>query len=384
MKTLVWFKNDLRVENNRLLDFLKEKTHAEAVVIEEPEPYSQIDDFITYNHKKEKFKHQSILHFVKRLSKAGIEVTHLKGNVKILIPELCASKGFTKIITSKSFDFEESKTNKALESLLAKDEIYIDYVYNNNWIPIDELPFPIKRTPDKFKDFMKEIKLLEMKYYNSNDDDFEDEFIQDLISNIEKNNDFELKKYLYSANNNFYQFLPDLTLGRISAPKLLNWLENRYKNNPVKNKVIKTFRQQLFMYEHVKLRYVADPELNFPVPFVFREPEIKVFQQWINGETKHPIINAIMKKLAVSSKISLSSKKLAIDYYIHVLELPVFWGYWYFKKQLMEYSNELNAFLWKQSSLELVDKRFVQTNISDTSLRLDPKNKFTEYWLAHQ
>lgn len=382
MGTLVWFRNDLRIENNRLLDKVKELKNAKVVVLQEPVPFASIDDFITYSKKKVDFQQAAIAQFVRKMKNLGVEIEVLFGNAHKVLPQYCVDNEISKIFTSRVFDMEEERNKRDLEQALAKNEIYVDYIYNNTWIPIDELPFPLKRTPKKFKEFMKEIKGLDGKFNVDFELDEDLDFMEELVINMEQNNMYELRKYSYIPNNNFFQFLPVLTSGRISSPALLKWLEKRYKSTSSRTKILKMFKQQLFMYEHMKLQYFGEPELNFVIPSINREPEIKQFQKWVQGETKHPMLNAIMKKVAKSSEISLTSKKLAIDYYNHVLELPPFWGYWYFKKQLMEYSSELNAFLWKQSLNTPVEKREILTSIADLSLKLDPKNKFTDFWMA--
>jgi deoxyribodipyrimidine photo-lyase len=380
MKTLVWFRNDLRLDNNRLIEALEK--FKDGIVIDETMPQASIDSFIKYSNHKQEYRTESIHKFVNKLKNKGFNINVLKGNPLNILPLYCHANKIDKIITSRIFDQEEEKQKIQLEKILAKDNIYIDYVYNNSFIPIDELPFPIKRTPEKFKEFMKEIKDLEKRYCKIKGTEEDKDFVNQLLEHIEENNMYELKKYVYSPNNNFFQFLPDLTLGRISSPELLSWLENRYKSNPIRTKMLKLFKQQLFMYEHIKLKYMADTSLNFAPPPINREPEVKAFQKWITGDTKNPMMNAIMKKMASSAKISLTSKKIAIDYYNHILELPPFWGYWYFKKQLMEYSNELNAYLWKQSTENKIDKRQIQVSLSELSLKLDPKNKFINYWTS--
>ena len=383
MGSIIWFKNDLRIENNRLLDKLKTLDSKKAIIIEEPVPHANIDDFISYNNLKAEYRLSSIAQFNQQLITLGIETEILKGKPEIILPAYCKENNIKRIFTSRIFDQEEEKKKKNLEQILAKDNIFIDYIYNNMWIPIDELPFPIKRVPEKFKDFMREIKGLEEHYTVTDNTDLledENEVITALLENIEDNNAYELKKYNHSPNNNFFKFLPELTLGKISSPALLNWVKQKYKNHPGQSKIIKTFRHQLFMYDHLKLKYFADPSLDFLEPAISREPDVIAFQKWVNGETKYPLINAIMKKMSTASKISLTSKKLVIDYYNHVLGLPPFWGYWYFKKQLMEYSSELNAYLWKESLSTKKDKKQMKMKVMELGLKLDPKQKFTNHW----
>lgn len=382
MCSLIWFRNDLRIENNRLLDKLSKLKSYKAIIIEEPLPYESIDDFILYNKLKTDYQLKSIRQFKNDLSKLGIEIEILKGDSVDLIPKYCEEHQLDRVYTSKIIDPETLKKGKKLESELAKKNIFIDFIYNNTWIPIDELPFPLRKLPTNFKAFLKEIKGLENKFFDKESLTLADEraVIGELIETVEDNNTYELKKYVYSANNSFFKFLPELTLGKVSSPALLDWVSEKYHNNPKKDKIIKTFKQQLLMYEHLKLSFLADPEFEFDKPAINKEPDIKQFQKWVRGETRSSLINAIMKKLASSSEISLTSKKLTIDYYVHELKLPSFWGYWYFKKQLMEYSSEMSAFLWKESIQSKYETNELHTKICALSTKLDPKNNFTTYW----
>lgn len=382
MGKLVWFRNDLRTENNRLLDKLINKPEASAVIIEEPIPYESIDDFVLYNKLKLDHRLTSIEQFKEDLSKLGVTVEVLRGKPSEVLPEYCEKNNIDRVYTSKIFDNEEIKKSNKLESILAKNNVFVDFIYNNTWIPVDELPFPLRKVPQKFKAFLKEIKGLEDHFYDRDSPvvDHEKDYIEQLITNIEENNTYELKKYVNSPNNNFFKFLPELTLGKVSSPALLDWVTKNYAGHPKKNKILKTFKEQLLMYDHFKLMYISDPEFDLEKPAINKEPDIKAFQKWVRGETRSPLINAIMKKLSTASELSLTSKRLAIDYYNHVLGLPTFWGYWYFKRQLMEYSGEINSFLWKDSLSKEFDKNELHTKICELSARLDPKNDFTSYW----
>ena len=382
MCTLVWFRNDLRIENNRLLDKLIQKKNAKAVIIEEPVPYESIDDFVLYNKLKSDYRLTSIEQFKNDLEQLDQKVEVLRGKPSEILSEYCKENKVDRIYTSRIFDNEEIRKSNELERVLAKQSIFIDFVYNSTWIPVDELPFPLRKVPQKFKSFLKEIKGLEAGFYDSEVEveNHEKDYIEELIANIEENNTYELKKYVNSPNNSFFKFLPELTLGKVSSPALLDWVAKKYANHPKRNKMIKTFKEQLLMYDHFKLMYISDPKFELEKPVINKEPDIRQFQKWVRGETKSPLINAIMKKLSSASEISLTSKRLAIDYYNHILGLPTFWGYWYFKRQLMEYSGEINSFLWKDSVNKEFDKNELHTKICELSAKLDPKNSFTTYW----
>jgi len=382
MGNLIWFKNDLRIENNRLLEKLRSLKNSVAVIIEEPIPYESIDDFVLYNKLKVDYRLTAIEQFKLELTKLGFNVEVLRGKPTEVLPDYCETNKIDRVYTSKIFDNEEIQKSYELEILLAKKDIFIDFVYNNTWIPVDELPFPLRKIPHKFKAFLKEIKGLENAFYDP--DAFvinhEKDYIEELIQNIDQNNTYELRKYVNSPNNNFFKFLPDLTLGKISSPALLDWVGKKYGSHPRKNKIVKTFKEQLLMYDHFKMLYISNPSLNLEKPAINKEPDVRQFQKWVRGETRSPLINAIMRKLSTASEISLTSKRLAIDYYNHVLNLPSFWGYWYFKRQLMEYSGEINSHLWQDSFNKSFDKNELHTKICELSAKLDPKNNFTSYW----
>lgn len=413
---LIWFRNDLRLTDNELLEVASKKgNNITPIFIFDPHHFEKVNDvFHRSSFLKTKFLLESVLAFKQQLRDKGGDLIIRIGNPKEIIPELCEQYNCNRVYVDKIATTYQQNLDYEIEKKLAPEEKYLDYFYNNTLVPIYYLPFPINKTPEDFKTFQRELNSVwsNLFVHNSNinlnfstsiSDDYTPE-IDDLgdwkheyelhfpvgkenalkylkaLVNEEFQNVPELTPYKYYLNNNFSKILPWLSLGTISPRGILFHIENEYPQNKDKKNTLKLFREQFLRLDFFKLLFYKEYEKDLDAEENLNPLELKKFKDWINGETDNTLINAIMKKLKHYGNISLTSKNLSIKYYLDILNLPCGLGYQYFSSRLIDYDLSLNLFMWQKHNEESRDPNTTLEEIAFASKKMDKNASFSNYW----
>ncbi len=390
---LIWFRNDLRITDNELLEVASKKANnIVPIYIFDPYQFEKVNGlFNRSSFLKVKFLLESVKAFKEYLRSKGGDLIIKIGNPVDLIPELCQKYNCERVYIDKIATSRQQKIDYEIERILAPEEKYLDYYYNNTLVPIYYLPFPINKTPEDFKTFQRELNSIwsnlfvhnsniELNFSDSLADEFTPEmkdlgsweneyelhfpvgkenalkYLKDLV-NGEFQNVPELTPYKYYLNNNFSKILPWLSLGTVSPRGILFHIENEYPNNKDKKIALRLFREQFLRLDFFKLLFYKNYERDLHTEDKLDQDQVDRFKKWINGETDIPLINAIMKKLKRYGNISLTSKNLSIKYYLDILELPCSLGYQYFNSRLIDYDLSLNLFMWQKHEEEKRDSK---------------------------
>lgn len=107
----------------------------------------------------------------------------------------------------------------------------------------------------------------------------------------------------------------------------------------------------------------------------------KRLQQWQNGETAYPIVNACMKQLNHTGYMSNRGRQLVASCFIHELNLDWRYGATYFEQQLIDYDVGSNWGNWQYLAGVGADPRGCrQFNLTKQTQQHDPKNEFIDRW----
>lgn len=107
------------------------------------------------------------------------------------------------------------------------------------------------------------------------------------------------------------------------------------------------------------------------------------FEQWQNGETKYPIINACVKQLNSTGYMSNRGRQLVASAFIHELGLDWRYGATYFEQQLIDYDVSSNWGNWQYLAGVGADPRGCrQFNLKKQTQQHDPDGVFMDKWLS--
>ncbi len=104
-------------------------------------------------------------------------------------------------------------------------------------------------------------------------------------------------------------------------------------------------------------------------------------EQWQNGETPYPIVNACMKQLNSTGYMSNRGRQIVASAFIHELGLDWRYGATYFERYLIDYDVASNWGNWQYLAGVGADPRGCrQFNLQKQAQQHDPNNEFIDKW----
>lgn len=379
---LVWFKTDLRIEDNETL--LKAISQSEKII-----PIYCFDEahFETtpYGFKKTgPFRAQFLLESLQdldvNLRKLGSGLRIVFGKPEIEIPKLVLEYKAQKVFSKREVAIEEIQTEKEVRTELFKLRCELETFSTSTLYHAEDLPFSIKDIPDVFTNFRKktekdseirnpfdapskinspeisplELPTLEALGLTKTAIDSravlqfkggESEAIQRL-----KHYFFEtqyLSSYKETRNgmvgtNYSSKFSAWLALGCIT-PRFIYAEIKKYEKQFGANDstywlvfellwrdffrfMFKKYQTKFFLYEGIKTEKVNSKSLNE-----------KLLSQWINGTTPSDFINANMLELQQTGFMSNRGRQNVASYFCNEMNMDWRIGAAYFEEQLIDY-----------------------------------------------
>jgi len=111
------------------------------------------------------------------------------------------------------------------------------------------------------------------------------------------------------------------------------------------------------------------------------QKESKLIQQWIDGETEEPFVNANMIELKRTGWMSNRGRQNVASYFAKTLGMDWRIGASYFESMLIDYDVHSNYGNWMYVSGVGNDPRNRTFDISLQAQRYDPKQKYQNIWL---
>lgn len=424
---LVWFKTDLRIEDNETL--VKAIAQSEKVI-----PVYCFDEshFETteYGFKKTgSFRAQFLLESLQdlegKLRELGSGLLIVQGKPEVEIPKLVQEYKVQKVFAKREVAFEEKQTENKVQTELFKLRCELDTFSTSTLYHAEDLPFSIKDIPDVFTNFRKktekdatirkpfeaptkinspaipalDLPTLEALGVTKTTIDSravlpfkggESEAIQRLqhyfydtqcLSSYK-----ETRNGMVGADYSS-KFSPWLALGCIS-PRFIYAEIKKYEKQFGANDstywlvfellwrdffrfMFKKHQTKFFLYEGIKSEKVNSKSLNE-----------KLFSQWMNGTTPSDFINANMLELQQTGFMSNRGRQNAANYFCNELNMDWRVGAAYFEEQLIDYDVCSNWGNWAYLAGVGNDPRGHRYfNIEKQAADYDKKKLFRNLWL---
>lgn len=375
---LLIFTNDLRLSSQSIVDHLEAARLSYVPVYLDFLQLIPSHEFYPINVAKQKFSVEAVDALKKSLYVRDKELLVIKNDFKEALLDIINKNGCTQVFLSRHTISPLTTLLESMELMLMKNNVFIKYFDTNYLIDLDDLPFPLRKMPDDFKVFVSKIK--GVKLHSAEQPVVVPEGVLEILDEIQEEEVPVLLPYKTRLNNHFSKFLPYLTSGRLSPSELLAVVADRANVSPYfDKKALKVLTNQLVKLDFIRAKMRnRQRDAFFEIDLI--NAQVYLVERWIEGQTDNELINAIMHKLKNKSMISLTSKKLAILYYLKVLKLPAYFGFHYFENQLLEFDSSLNQYLWMEyEAMDFNEETFDQLLIEDQRL-LDPKDSFIEFW----
>lgn len=424
---VVWFKTDLRIEDNETL--VKAISQSQEII-----PVYCFDDShfetTSYGFKKTgSFRAQFLLEALQdldaNLRNLGSGLLIVKGKPEIELPKIVQEYKAQKVFTKREVAFEEKQTEKLVQDELFKLRCELETCSTSTLYHAQDLPFSIKNIPDVFTNFRKKtekdaiVRKPFEKPTQINSPEISELQLPTLeVLGLEKikidqraallfkggetealkrlNHYFfetkSLSKYKETRNGMVgpdysSKFSAWLALGCIS-PRYIYAEVKKYEKEFGANDstywlifellwrdffrfMFKKYQTKFFLYSGIKSEKVNSKSLNE-----------KLVSQWINGATQSDFINANMLELKLTGFMSNRGRQNVASYFCNELNMDWRLGAAYFEEQLIDYDVCSNWGNWAYLAGVGNDPRDHRWfNIEKQASDYDKKMVFRNLWL---
>ena len=424
---LVWFKTDLRLEDNETL--VRAISQSQEII-----PIYCLDDshFETtrFGFKKTgSFRAQFLIEALQdldtNLRKIGSRLLIVKGKPEIEIPKIVQQYKVQKVFAKREVAYEEKQTEKLVQEKLFKLRCELETCSTSTLYHAEDLPFSIKNIPDVFTSFRKKTEKdaiirkpfkKPLEIHSPEIPEFQLPTLEELglkKCKIDKRSVLQfrggeteshkrlnhyfyntkcLSKYKETRNGMVgadysSKFSAWLAMGCIS-PRYIYWEVKKYEKEFGANDstywlifellwrdffrfMFKKHQTKFFLYSGIKLERINSKSLNE-----------KLVSQWINGNTPSDFINANMLELKLTGFVSNRGRQNVASYFCNELNMDWRLGAAYFEEQLIDYDVCSNWGNWAYIAGVGNDPRDHRWfNIEKQAQDYDKKMVFRNLWL---
>ena len=429
-KALVWFRNNLRILDNKVL-YEACKSHSKIIAYYNFDPNFYEKDRWGFN-KTEKFRAQFLIETVTELKKSLNEL-----NISLIIDNSPSCSGMLNYIEKfdikaiyyqKEWTDEEEKVEKNLISKLPK-EFKLKHEYDQFLYHPDDIGIEPKDIPEVFSGFRKKIeKKIEIRTCYPPPKKLEKSNLIKKIFQIPSLSILNLKTFNCHSNSafpfkggsssglnridfyfwkskkiEFYKKTRNGLLKTDYSSKLSAWLANgsisarqiywevkKYENQIIKNESTYWLIFELIWRDYFKYISIKHGNKIFKSGGITSNSkswivDLKKINNWIDGQTKEPFVNANMIELKKTGWMSNRGRQNVASYLTKDLLLDWRLGASYFESMLIDYDVHSNYGNWIYNSGigndPMPDRKFNSKFQAD---RYDPNKTFQKLWLNNQ
>ncbi len=429
MSNLVWFRNDLRTQDNQsLYRATKNAGKTLGVYCLDPRQF----EMNKHGFKKtEKFRAKFLLETIRdlknNLALLNIPLYVYHDTPENVIPKLVNEHQISAIFLQKEWTPDETEVNQNLQNIknisgLKWVETYDQFLFHPDDIPYSDF----NKIPEVFTEFRKKCEqackvrprvsitaLPESNFTNTSNilPTLEDLGLESF--RLDKNSAFpfrggetaalkRIETYFFETENlSNYKKTRNGLIGESYSSKLSAWLANgsisarsiywevkNYEREVCKNEdtywlIFELIWRDYFKYislKHGKKIFKLEGILG--VEYEWKNND-KAFREWINGNTREPFINANMIELQRTGFMSNRGRQNVASYWAKEWKQDWRIAAKYFESMLIDYDVHSNYGNWMYNSGVGNDPRDRIFNIKRQAEMYDPKGKYQRLWLNH-
>lgn len=424
---LVWFRNDLRVQDNTVLNnAMSNHKSVIAYYCFDPKHYQTTK----YGFKKtEKFRAQFLIETIHNL-KADLKALHIELFISTKAPELEIKKlvktfNIKSVYLQKEWTSEEVAVLNHVKKSLPNDIIFNEYFDQFLYHPNDIL-MSFSEIPQVFTNFRKKVEKysnIRPSVINPSAEKIETIDNHTTIPSLEYLGfkDFErhpksafpfkggetnalerLHGYFFETKKiGFYKktrngligtdfsskFSPWLANGSISA-RTIYWKVKQFEKEHFKNDSTYWLIFELIWRDYFKYISLKHKNDIFKIGGLLQKDydwktDERYIQKWIHGETRSSFVNANMIELKKTGWMSNRGRQNVASFFSKELLLDWRIGAAYFESLLIDYDVHSNYGNWMYVAGVGNDPRDRTFNVDLQAERYDPNGKFQQLWLQN-
>jgi deoxyribodipyrimidine photo-lyase len=425
MNNLVWFRNDLRTQDNSaLFQACKKQGKVIGVYFLDPRQFEKNK----YGFKKtEKFRAKFLLETIRdlknNLAEKNISLLIFHDIPENVIPKLIADYQIDAIFLQKEWTKDEVRVNEAVKQNIVNitfNEIYDQFLFHPSDIPYSDF----NKIPEVFTEFRKKCekgskirpcveivaKLADNLIETSNIiPSLEDLGLESF--KLDKNSAFpfrggetaalkRIENYFFETENlSVYKKTRNGLIGESYSSKFSAWLANgsvsartiyweiqNYEREVCKNEDTYWLIFELIWRDYFKYVSLKHGEKIFKLDGILGnqyewKSNEKALRQWINGNTREPFVNANMIELQRTGFMSNRGRQNVASYWAKEWEQDWRVAAAYFESMLIDYDVHSNYGNWMYNAGVGNDSRDRKFNIQRQAEMYDANGKYQKLWL---
>ncbi len=430
MAGLVWFRNDLRVQDHQLLQVAR-KAHQFLVPVYcfDPRHFGQTAfGFLKTGAWRAQFLQESVLNLRQSLRSLGSDLVIRIGYPEQILPQLVQSWGCDALYYHQEVTTEEVAVERSLQQALQREGVACHGFWGATLHDVTALPFAIADIPDLFTQFRKRVeassemappltapRLLpplpdlpnlavgdcpELFHWGLEapepDPRGQMTFTGGETAGLARLNSYiwerdRLRLYKETRNGMLHpddstKLSPWLALGCLSARTVQAEIE-RYEEERLQNDSTYWLTFELLWRDY--FRWICakyGDRVFYPSGLQgLRLPwklDWERFNRWQGGTTGYPLVDANMRELAATGYMSNRGRQNVASFLTKNLGIDWRLGAEWFESQLIDYDVCSNWGNWNYTAGVGNDARgFRFFNILKQSKDYDPKGRYLKHWL---
>ncbi|MCP4971508.1 MAG: deoxyribodipyrimidine photo-lyase [Arcobacter sp.] len=363
MKQILWFRRDLRIDDNAILSNAKNEVLPIFIFDKSILSKLSVDD------KRVSFIYNSVLKLKVILKTIGLDLAIFYGKPFEIIKNL--KKDFDEVLCSVDFDEYSIKRDKEIEELIPMKRYIDSFIINpNEHLNSNNRPYRV------FTPFYKSLNVItqskRIDTFKRNKNLKKITFDYNVIPTLMQMNFKEQKLPIFLKKNAFtlleefgnkitsYKedrdyFYKDassnisvhLRFGLVSPKQIFNYVKS------LNTKSSEFFIRELFwreFYNYILFHFPKSQNQNFNgLNIKWNENDLD-FEKWCNGETGIPIIDAAMINLNNTGFMHNRLRMVVASFLTKNLFIDWKKGEFYFSKKLLDYEASSNIGSWQWSS----------------------------------
>ena len=421
--SLVWFRNDLRVDDHNGLKLaLNNSNKVVGFYCFNPKVFSENKlGFKKTDVFRTKFLIETVDNLKENLKKNNISLIIKIGDPVEELSNVITQHNISNIYLQKEWTKEEYDEEALLKSKLTNvlfHSTYDQFLYHPDDVD-NQFISDVFTSFRKYCEKKVDVRNLTFNSYKLNSENllkenYEvpsldqlgfDDFILDNRSafNFSGGSDSakeRLDQYLWKSRKiNYYKqtrngligldysskFSPWLANGSIS-PREIYWEIKEYEKDILKNQSTYWLVFELIWRDYFKYISLKYGSKIFKIGGILEKEyewsdDVRIFKEWTEGRTVEPFVNANMIELNSTGWMSNRGRQNVASFLAKELKIDWRWGASYFESKLIDYDVHSNYGNWMYVSGVGNDPRDRKFNIKFQAERYDPLNKYQNMWL---
>lgn len=376
---LVWFTEDLRVDDNEtLLKAIEENDEIIPVFFLDSSANKQQFSIPRCGRAREKFIKESLMNLQHQFNKRGGTLLVRAGTPNVELPRLCVEYQIRKVYTKKQVGSEEKILQSEIKQHLLKIGVDFQTYSTSTLYHPDDLPFSVRDIPMLFTKFRKlaekeskvrapfeapqrivtpqlEVLPLALKECSTTEwmiggEDAALKRLNEFVWETQSIRTYKETRDQLTGLNFSSKFSAWLSQGCISPRRIFSEIK-RFEREVVANESTYWLVFELLWRDFFRFSFKKHPKAYFLLnglgqQVIYAQFDPSKFEAWTQGKTSQSLINAGMIELRETGFVSNRMRQILASYWVFGMQQDWRYGAAWFEHCLVDYDVASNWGNW--------------------------------------